>query len=251
MHPKMMELEGLPVGNNEREPQPSPDRMGEPEMRKVTEIGDDALLARMLAGDEDAFVLLYRRRHPAVYRYALHMSGNRGIAEDVTQEVFMALIRDAKRFDPAQGALGGFLIGIARNHLRKRWEQDRRLATWGDDEPETMEVAADGSPYGGGGSWFPRPIFHGPRGSGRTGRRVWGLIDGGVRRAGCGRRWQTLPGKYREAVVLCDLEEMSYEEAASALGCPIGTVRSRLHRARAILLEKLREAPVRRTQAMR
>ena len=61
----------------------------------------------------------------------------------------------------------------------------------------------------------------------------------------------TLPGKYREAVVLCDLEEMSYEEAALALGCPIGTVRSRLHRARAILLEKLRGAPVRRAQAVR
>ena len=65
------------MGSNEREPQPSPDRMGEPEMTKVTEIGDDALLARMLAGDEEAFVLLYRRRHPAIYRYALHMSGNR------------------------------------------------------------------------------------------------------------------------------------------------------------------------------
>jgi len=61
----------------------------------------------------------------------------------------------------------------------------------------------------------------------------------------------TLPERYREAVVLCDLEEMSYEEAAAALGCPIGTVRSRLHRARAILLEKLREAPARRTQAVR
>jgi len=52
----------------------------------------------------------------------------------------------------------------------------------------------------------------------------------------------TLPGNYREVVVLCELEEMSYEEAASALGCPVGTVRSRLHRARAILVEKLCES---------
>ena len=51
----------------------------------------------------------------------------------------------------------------------------------------------------------------------------------------------TLPENYREVVVLCELEEMSYEEAAAALGCPVGTVRSRLHRARAILVEKLRE----------
>ena len=51
----------------------------------------------------------------------------------------------------------------------------------------------------------------------------------------------TLPENYREVVVLCELEEMSYEEAAAALGCPVGTVRSRLHRARTMLLEKLRE----------
>jgi RNA polymerase sigma-70 factor (ECF subfamily) len=55
----------------------------------------------------------------------------------------------------------------------------------------------------------------------------------------------SLPENYREAVILCDLEEMSYEEAAQALECPVGTVRSRLHRGRAILLEKLDEVPLR------
>src|SRR6202167_1593950 len=88
-------------------------------------MGDGLLLRRMLAGDEEAFTLLYRRRHPAIYRFALHMSGNVALAEDVTQEVFMTLIRDAKRFDPERGTLGGFLFGIARNHLRRRWEQER------------------------------------------------------------------------------------------------------------------------------
>src|SRR5271170_6323143 len=86
---------------------------------------DEGLLRRIVAGDEAAFTLLYRRKHPAIYRFALHMSGNASIAEDVTQEVFMTLIRDAKRFDPARGTLGGFLFGIARNHLRRRWEQER------------------------------------------------------------------------------------------------------------------------------
>jgi RNA polymerase sigma factor (sigma-70 family) len=90
-------------------------------------MGDGLLLRRMLAGDEEAFTLLYRRRHPAIYRFALHMSGNVALAEDVTQEVFMTLIRDAKRFDPARGTLGGFLFGIARNHLRRRWEQGAAL----------------------------------------------------------------------------------------------------------------------------
>ncbi len=61
----------------------------------------------------------------------------------------------------------------------------------------------------------------------------------------------TLPENYREVVVLCELDELSYEEAAAALDCPVGTVRSRLHRARAILVEKLRDAqPVRRASAV-
>ncbi len=87
---------------------------------------DEALLLRMIGGEEEAFTLLYRRKHPAIYRFALHMSGNAAVAEDVTQETFLALIRDARRFDAARGPLSGFLFGIARNHLRKRWEQDRR-----------------------------------------------------------------------------------------------------------------------------
>src|SRR5580698_7237414 len=91
----------------------------------IETIDEGLLLRRMVAGDEAAFTLLYRRKHPAIYRFALHMSGNASIAEDVTQEVFMTLIRDAKRFDPARGTLGGFLFGIARNHLRRRWEQER------------------------------------------------------------------------------------------------------------------------------
>jgi RNA polymerase sigma-70 factor (ECF subfamily) len=224
-------------------------------MMKVTEISDDALLARMIAGDQDAFVLLYRRRYPPIYRYAMHMSGNRGIAEDVTQEVFMALIRDAKRFDPAQGTLGGFLFGIARNHLRKRWEQDRRLVMWGEDEPETAEISANAEGHGegnGNGTSFSsvRSRFTLRSASaeppGEFGDLSTAEAANRVRQAVA-----MLPGRYREAVVLCDLEEMSYEEAASALGCPIGTVRSRLHRARAILLGKLREAPARRPQAVR
>src|SRR5579863_4167987 len=105
-------------------------------MTRGTELIDDGLLLRrMIAGDEDAFTLLYRRKHPAIYRFALHMSGNCSVAEDVTQEVFMTLIRDAKRFDPARGTLGGFLFGIARNHLRRRWELERNAVPL----PETAD----------------------------------------------------------------------------------------------------------------
>jgi RNA polymerase sigma-70 factor (ECF subfamily) len=192
-------------------------------MTQATEITDDGLLRRMLAGDEEAFKLLYRRTQPAIYRYALRMSGNPAVAEDVTQEVFMALIRDTKRFDPSRGTLGGYLFGVARNHLRKRWEQERR----------SVPLAADAEESG-----FPASAM--PNGNvlpvGADDKLVSDETATRVREA-----IATLPENYREAVVLCELEEMSYEEAAVALDCPIGTVRSRLHRARTMLMEKLRE----------
>jgi len=197
------------------------------EMTPKTEISDDALLRRMLAGDENAFTDLYRRRHPAIYRFALHMSGNRAMAEDVTQEVFMALIREPQRYDATRGSLSAFLFGIARNHLRKRWEQERRLIPIAAEEDELDELTRSAAHANGNGHGttvsFARDF---------ESRDTVGLVR---------RAISTLPEGYREVVILCELEEMSYEEAAAALDCPVGTVRSRLHRGRAILLEKLRD----------
>src|SRR6202041_82447 len=215
--------------------------------RGMETIDEGLLLRRMVAGDEAAFTLLYRRKHPAIYRFALHMSGNAAMAEDVTQEVFMALIRDPKRFDPARGTLGGFLFGVARNHLRKRWERDRRLVPFDGDPDDLRDTASagaqsrsatDGSGANGNG--------HGAFAAAASWDEFASIeIVGRVRQA-----VGTLPENYREVVVLCELQEMSYEEAASALGCPVGTVRSRLHRARAMLVEKLREShPVRPVSA--
>jgi RNA polymerase sigma-70 factor (ECF subfamily) len=202
-------------------------------MTKATELTDDGLLRRMMAGDEEAFTLLYRRRQPALYRFALHMSGNPAVAEDVTQEVFMTLIRDTARFDPTRGTLGGFLFGVARNHLRKRWEQDRRSVSLSEDADEMGRTASNisgkssgASGNGNGNGAFARP--HDEFASLETAYHVRQAIA-------------TLPENYREVVVLCELEGMSYEEAASALDCPVGTIRSRLHRAREILVQKLRE----------
>ncbi|HUO33769.1 MAG TPA: sigma-70 family RNA polymerase sigma factor [Candidatus Acidoferrum sp.] len=189
-------------------------------MSQPNDATDDGLLRRAQAGDEEAFRLLYRRNCPAIYRFALHMCGNSATAEDVTQEVFMALIRNAKSFDPARGTLGGFLFGIARNHLRKRWEKDQRLVPLPEAYEESqIDHATDAASF-------------------ETVARVRQAVG-------------SLPSDYREAVILCDLEGMSYEEAAAALECPIGTVRSRLHRARALLVEKLRERrPVIRASAV-
>ena len=220
-------------------------------MTGVTELTDDGLLRRVVEGDEDAFSLLYKRRHPSIYRFALHMSGNAAVAEDVTQEVFLALIRDPKRFDPARGTLAGFLFGVARNHLRKRWEQDRRMVSLVGDADDFVApgiaASVNGTQANGNGH-----VYGGGNGNGHyvvpATRDEFASLENVARvRQAIG----TLPENYREVVVLCELEEMSYEEAAAALDCPVGTVRSRLHRARAILLEKLRDArAVRRSAAV-
>jgi RNA polymerase sigma-70 factor, ECF subfamily len=197
----------------------------------------------MLAGDEDSFTLLYRRKHPGIYRFALHMSGNTAVAEDVTQEVFMTLIRDGQRFDPALGTLSGFLFGIARNHLRRRWDQERGSVPLPGtaEELDTIMLNQVGCRSGGTGNGNGVAAFpdHSDEMVSRENiRRVRQAIA-------------TLPENYREVVVLCEMDEMSYEDAAAVLECPIGTVRSRLHRAKSMLTEKLREAePVARKSAV-
>lgn len=219
-------------------------------MPTAVELTDEALLAKMIEGDEEAFTALYRRRHPSVYRFALRMSGNRALAEDVTQEVFFALIRDAKRFDPARGTFGAFLFGIARNHLHKRWELDKRLVPSG---LGNEDMNGNASRNGAGKSQFSVAIQTGTisgnqlraEGSRSTIPGVPEEVMSKETVARVRKAVASLPENYREVVILCDLEEMSYEEAAQALECPVGTVRSRLHRGRAILLEKLDEAPLR------
>lgn len=219
-------------------------------------IDEGLLLRRMVAGDEAAFTLLYRRKHPAIYRFALHMSGNAAIAEDVTQEVFMTLIRDAKRFDPARGTLGGFLFGVARNHLRRRWEQERNSVPLPESPDELDAIMARSKASGKNGtSGYGNGNGHSNGNGNGAGISAYMLHRDEFAALENVNRVRhaiaTLPENYREVVVLCELDELSYEDAAAALGCPVGTVRSRLHRARAILVEKLRDAqPLRRASAV-
>jgi RNA polymerase sigma-70 factor (ECF subfamily) len=181
---------------------------------------DDAELLRLMrAGDEEAFTALYGRRQGGVYRFALHMSGSAAVAEDVTQEVFLALIREAGGYDSTRGSVAAYLYGIARNHVLRRLERERCFVPM----PETAE---------GGGGQTPEPMVSEADPLGDLTRSE--AIEA-VRQAVL-----ALPAHYREVVVLCELHEMSYADAALSLDCAVGTVRSRLHRARALLVEKLR-----------
>ena len=86
-------------------------------MTQKNELSDNELLRQMLAGDEEALAQLYQRRQSSIYRFALQMSGSKSIAEDVTQEVFLFLMRQGHVFDATRGALSAFLLGVARNHV--------------------------------------------------------------------------------------------------------------------------------------
>ena len=162
------------------------------------------LMRRFREGDREAFTTLYRLHHPSVFRFAMHMTGDLPHAEEITQDVFVWLIHNPSRFDPARGELGAFLLGVTRQFLRKRYEAARRFVPFDKKfDRAAPEKSADPDTED-----LKKAIL-------------------------------ALPPRYREAVVLCDLEGKSYEEASALLECALGTVRSRLHRARALLARKL------------
>lgn len=175
---------------------------------------DEDLLQRIASGETAALAVLFRRRQQNVYRFALHLTGSPSLADDVTQDVFVTVIRDAGRYEPGRAAVPAWLCGIARNFVRRRLAIDRGAASI--DADEGLEAALPAP--------SPDPLAD------LTSAEA---IDA-LRRAVL-----TLPLRYREVVVLCDLQETSYLDAAAALGCPVGTVRSRLSRARSLLTVKM------------
>src|SRR6266850_8252905 len=94
-------------------------------MKPQTDPTDGELLQSMLAGEQEALTALYRRRQGGIYRFVMQMCGSQALAEDVTQEVFMVLIRDGQTFDPTRGSLNAFLVGVARNLLLRRLQRER------------------------------------------------------------------------------------------------------------------------------
>lgn len=192
---------------------------------------DDLLLRRAAKGDEEAFALLYRRHQGALYRFALRMTGSAWGAEEIVQDVFMTLMRAPKKYDPTRGSVGALLFGIARNRVMKHLERIPR------------EVSLEEKNEDGTGTGIVLQDNFTPA--------TW--VETRERRHQVRSAVLDLPAEFREAVVMCELEEMSYEEAAQMAGCPIGTIRSRLHRGRALLLAKLemlRDVP-RRMRAAR
>ena len=172
---------------------------------------DVDLLRRAAAGDRESFGIVFQRYQHVVYRFARAMTGSDEIAEDVTQEVFIVLIRHPGRFQPGRATLGSYLYGVARNVSRDRLRRDRRILSLPSKEVSWHSVRSD-DPFE---------------------RMANAEISAQMRRA-----LARLPVKYREVVVLCDLHDLAYAESAAILHTSISTVRSRLHRARQLLKER-------------
>src|SRR5262249_22230806 len=160
-------------------------------MRNTTTPSDAELLRLMVAGDDRAFTTLYQRHQGALYRFALLMSGSAAVAEDVTQEAFLTLIREAQSYDPARGTLSAYLYGVARHRVLRYLERERAHVP-------LLEEAEDGEAV---------PLIT--------------LLAQDDPFVDCMRQEMSklvrqavlaLPPRYREVIVLCDLQDLSYAE---------------------------------------
>jgi RNA polymerase sigma-70 factor, ECF subfamily len=144
------------------------------------------------------FETVFREHKDAVYRFAWRMTRSAEAAEDIAQDVFLSLLRRQDGFDQARGPLRSFLLGAVRNLARKRWRNESRWQELDDEQFVVQPVDTD---------------------SGEISEIV-------------GRAVHSLPPLQREVLILSEYEELSLEEIARVVESEVGTVKSRLHRAR-------------------
>ena len=180
-------------------------------MKTVDE--DSDCMARLAAGDSHAVHALYQRHGRALLRFSSAMCRSRQAAEDMVHDTFVALMRERISFDPAQGSVFGYLCGVLRHRVSRHFRQQRRWVALNLDDDSHSHAAESGGP---------------------ADEIARSEITAAFRRA-----MLELPLQHREVIALCDLEELPYATVAGILDCPVGTVRSRLHRARALLTIRL------------
>lgn len=170
---------------------------------------DDALVAALRLGDAAAARVVYERHGASVLRFARAMTRTRSLAEDIVHDTFVQFLARPDRYDSERGPLVAWLLGIAR--IRVRRELKDRVVNGADGaagEPEAVTSLEDAAAEA------------------EVIERVRVAI-------------LALPLRHREVITLCDLQELPYTIVAEVLDCPVGTVRSRLHRARALLAIRL------------
>jgi RNA polymerase sigma-70 factor (ECF subfamily) len=168
------------------------------------------LLARAANGEPEAFRELFDTHHEAMFRLAYRLTSAVDAAEDITQECFLRLIRN-RGFDHERGSLRQYLYGMVWNLVRQRWQASGREVAW-DEEADNDAWPASAA--------LPDAI---------ASAEVAEVVQAAL---------AELPVLQREAIVLFEFEELSLEETAALVGSDVGTVKSRLHRAR----ERLRRS---------
>jgi RNA polymerase sigma-70 factor (ECF subfamily) len=176
---------------------------------------DIDLLEGCRRGDETAWRDLVARHTRKVFALAYRFTGRADEAEDLTQEIFVKLYQSLDRYEGSAGSFPAWLMAVARNHAidhyrRRREEQRRRV-----DEPVLLELAH--APEDGPFKALER-------------EERARLVHRGLR---------SLPLELREPLILFDLQGIPYEEVASTLGIPLGTVKSRINRGRLELAKRI------------
>ncbi|MFO1343055.1 MAG: RNA polymerase sigma factor [Burkholderiales bacterium] len=193
--------------------------MRSPELVDTTT--DEALLARIRAGDAVALATVYRRHGAAVHRFACLHAPSREAAADATQETFLWLAtQGATGFDATRSSLAAFLYGVARNHALRI----RAAAARFDELPD--DSAATGAAQDTDVDAVSDALAH---------------LLARERSEALLAALATLAAEHREVVALIEFEEFSYADAAAIIGCPVGTVRSRLNRAKEALRQRIVE----------
>ncbi|WP_328439792.1 RNA polymerase sigma factor [Streptomyces sp. NBC_00444] len=191
------------------------------EPRRVTSVREtergESVRTRIRAGDREAFAELYDQHARAVYNHALRLTGDWSEAEEAMSETFLAAWRTRETVDPEGGSLKPWLLGIATHKARNANRGLRRRLAFlaRSPAPPPVEDFAD---------------------------ETAGRIDDARRLAVVHRALSQLRRQDREVLALCVASGLDYQQAAQALGVPVGTVRSRLSRARA-RLAKLSSGP--------
>jgi RNA polymerase sigma-70 factor (ECF subfamily) len=193
--------------DNQHSARPVPEESG-----RTVGMTDEKLLQKSSRGDEAAFLALYERHRATVFRFAYRMLGSVALAEEVTHDCFLSLVRAPLRFDPSRAALRTYLYAAVRNLASKHFRRHGGEFPFDEleDEPATTE--------------HEEPLR----------RLLDAELSEEVRRA-----VEALPPLQREVIVLVEFEELSLAETAAIVGVDVGAVKSRLHRARGRLRRSL------------
>jgi RNA polymerase sigma-70 factor, ECF subfamily len=184
-------------------------------------VGDAELVARLQAGDEEAFATLVREYQPRLLRVARSLVDSTAVAEEVVQDTWLAVVCGVGRFEE-RSSLKTWLFRILVNRARTTGSREHRSAPVGDDVEELFDSV---------GAWAVPPT-------------PWAeLVDDRLEAHGLARKVHAalpeLPTGLREVVVLRDVEGLSSADVATALGISDGNQRVMLHRARTRLRRRL------------